>query len=202
MNLSTDDLPENSDSLTVQYLPLIRRIVYQLHRKFGKKHDVDDMLSEAIIAALVAEKRYDPEKGKFGNFIQQAVTGAVIRSITSTSTKHQHTLNRIYTYIDEYIVEHKKIPSIDMTLEALHIPAVAYKRALRNSEELVKLSLTAMQDATDEVEDSMLEDIADAIEKLQPKLRTEVYRMLQGLSYNTGLYGKAVKQLREVLTTN
>ncbi len=182
-------------SYTLQYLPMVESITRKLHNRFRRQHDYEDMRSEAIIAALQAEKKYDPTKAKFGMFIRKYVEGAIIRSITTVTNRQHVNLAKIYGYINKYLTEHDKVPSLNMVLDELGIDKEAYDKAMVSTHVIQ----VPYDDVAHERFDGDTEDLYDAVNRLSDPYRDAVISMLEDRSYSKSRYRSAIKQLKEML---
>jgi len=179
-------------------MPFIQGYVRKLYHRFAKRYAYDDMLQEAFIAALLAEKRYDPEKGDFSSFIKKPIDGAVIRSVTTTTSKQQTLLLRVYKYVEEYSAEHSEIPSIEMALQHLKIDWIDYERAFHSAEHLYRVPIDEIVlESSDDP--SEIEDLHDGIERLPKKYRRIMLNYLADKPYSESGYKTALKKLKEIM---
>jgi len=185
-------------SYTLQYKPFIEGLTRKLHRRFAERYDYEDMLSEAMIASLIAEKKYDPERSEFSGFVKKYVEGAVIRSVTTTSSRKQNLLVKVYKWLDDYAEEHGAIASIEMALTILHIKQRDYDNALGASEHIYRVPLDDVTPIAEENLQVSLE-LHDAVEKLPMKYRNTVQNYLADRPYNAEIYKTAVKKLKEIM---
>ena len=183
--------------LTVKYTPMIVNVAQKLHRAFGRKHDLQDLISEGVLAALQAERTYDPKRGEFSTYIRLRTRGAILSSITNTSSKHQRVLDKVHRYLDTYSIENGAIPSITMALKALGISKSSYNTALAASEARDRLSLDAVNQSDVSIDDS--EDLEDAIEHLPVREKVAIQNMLADKRYNQKVYECAVKKLKGIM---
>ena len=187
----------SSGFYTVQYEPFITNFVRNLYYKFGQRFDYDDMLSVATIASLEAEDRYDPDVGSFSSFVRKPIEGAVIRSISTTSSKQQSLLIKVFSYIDKYAYEHEEIPDIVMVLAELKIKPEDYERALSASD---TIHVVPMEDAyTQESDNHEFEDLYDGIDRLPEKYRIVVERFMDDKPYSQAMLTTAIQKLKQIM---
>ena len=188
----------NYGDYTLQYMPMIRRAAMSVHRAFSKTHDISDLVAEGVIASLQAEKTYDPGRGKFGTFIRLRAKGAMINSVTTTSSKHQRILDRVFKYLDTYAEAEGAIPSLEMALEHLGIRRDKYNAALSASESVAGLVLDITTDSTS-TRDGVMEDVYDSIHRLPKADRTVLIDMLADKKHNQKALAVAVEKLKIIM---
>ena len=184
-------------SYTLQYRPFIENLTRRIHERFGQRYSYEDMLSEALLASVAAEKRYDPERSDYSSFIRRTLEGAIIRSVTSTTSKQQSLLLKVYRWVDEYAGTHDAIPSIGMALEALDITKASYEKALEASDHLYRIPMEDVGGI--EVPSEDLEELYDAVERLPTKYRLQAQQYLEGKPCDSRALKTIVKRLKEIM---
>lgn len=75
--VNPDSLPSGHSTATLQRL--VARAVTRLQRRWTiKPQDYDDALQEALVAAIEADRAYDPAKGKWRRWVALRAEGAVL----------------------------------------------------------------------------------------------------------------------------
>jgi len=182
---------------TVQYLPFIEGRVKKLSNRFGQRYDYDDMLSVATLASLLAEASYDPERSEFSGYIKKHIDGAVIRSVTTSSSKQQSLLINVYRWIETYTDEHDAVPSIGMALKALNIVESDYLKATASSEYLFRVPMDDVDPVSEPSEDTA--ELEDAIARLPRKYRRVVEAYLEDRPFNQSVYKTALTKLKQLI---
>jgi DNA-directed RNA polymerase specialized sigma subunit len=177
-------------------MPFIENFVRKLHRRYANHGEYEELLSEAILASLHAEKRYDPDKGKFSAYARRFIEGAVIKSITKLGTKQQHVLNKVYKALDKYVAEHNAIPNIEVILESIGVTKEAYEAATIN-EYTQEVYFGDIPEVPVDVDTYY--DLYMNIDKLPEKWRLTIYDVLADRPYNTSVYKTAIRKLKDMM---
>ncbi len=133
-------------SLTEQYDGWIKKITRRMFDKFRGFYPYEDLLGVAYVAAVEAERTYDPERAKFSAYIKPRIEGAIVRSASNISNSQHSTLQEIYKFIDDYMIKHGRIPAQHIILQHVGI-----------SED----KFIALLDATLQVTEVSIDDISE-----------------------------------------
>lgn len=70
---------EDRDALILNYLPLVKKIVYKMMPSYSKYVDLDDLVGSGIMGLIHAVDRFDPGKGvPFESFAYLRIKGEII----------------------------------------------------------------------------------------------------------------------------
>lgn len=70
---------EDRDALILNYLPLVKKIVYKMVPSYSKYVDLDDLMGSGIMGLMHAVDRFDPDKGvPFESFAYLRIKGEII----------------------------------------------------------------------------------------------------------------------------
>ena len=183
---------------TVKYLPFIENHTRKLYNRFAQRYDYEDLLSEATLAALLAEKIYKPEVSEFSSYIRKRIEGAVIRSVSSTSSKQQSLLMKIYKWVEDYTEKTEAIPSIDMALHATGINHGDYKKALASADNIYRVPMDEVVMVSEDMGEE-LNDVMDAVSRLPKKYNNAINNYLADRSYSQFTLKTAVIKIKDIL---
>lgn len=86
------------NSLVVQYLPLIHRIVSQINLKHTH-YDREDLIQIGVMGLIEAYKRYDSEKGvPFQHYAKWRIRGAILDELRKSGKVSRGKMDRINAY--------------------------------------------------------------------------------------------------------
>ena len=201
--------------LAMRYVGMVKNIALQVRGVYSSFAQVDDIVSEGLLALLGAVDKFEPEKGvKFETFVSKRIRGAVIdlarrqdwvpRSVRRRAREIDQVGNELFTTLGRY-------PTDAEMSDRLGISAEQYQRdlasaALRNLLSLESLFEEGERDSpelagdqgSDRPEESFLrqelmETLAQAIASLRENEQTVV-----SLYYQKNLSMKEIAQVMEV----
>lgn len=83
--------------ITTTHLPMLHSLAWQYHRKTGI--DVNELYSEACLAAVKIDHKFDPEKGCLSTFVYTAIRHKLLKYITEQIHKNGRPIkNEIVSY--------------------------------------------------------------------------------------------------------
>lgn len=82
--------PEMEQSLMLQYLPLVKRIVRQLSLQANQVLDRDDMEQIGLVGLLEALRRYGTPDENFGSFAKLRIRGAILDELRRQDWRPRH----------------------------------------------------------------------------------------------------------------
>ena len=202
--------------LVLRYEGLIKSAALQIRGVYSSFAQVDDIVSEGILALLSAVDKFDPEKGiKFETYVSKRIRGAVIdlarrqdwvpRSVRRKARNIDQASSELFSELGRY-------PTDREMAEKLGVTQNQYQEDLANSSMCNVLSLDALfedreQNGGAEVPDGgldsrpedamlrqeMLETLTKAIASLRENEQTVI-----SLYYHKNLSMKEIAQVMEV----
>lgn len=134
-SISKDSQNVDFGSYTLKYLPFI---LTRVSKKCAQHHHIysfDSMLDEALMAALIAEKRYKPELGyDFTTYAKYDIDGALNSFVSSLSNTQMVLYKKVLKFIASYSAEHGKHPSKASIIKGLKISDEKYVHLLQDLE--------------------------------------------------------------------
>lgn len=120
---------------TLKYLPFILKRVNKKYIQHHRRYSYEDLLDEALLASLVAEKRYKPELGyDFSTYSKYDIEGALSTFTSSLSNTQLTLFNKLIKFIDSYSSKNGKHPSKTSILSGLKISEEKYNNLLQDLE--------------------------------------------------------------------
>lgn len=173
---STDNIaPIELGERTLKYLPFILARVKKSHIRHHRRYTFEELLDEAILASLVAEKRYKPELGwDFSTYAKFDIEGALTRFTSSLSNTQLVLFSKLTKFINKYSAETGKHPSKESIIKGLNISEEKYKHLLQDLEPPIIVPYTKVSDnseMTEEVELGLEEAVQESDIMIQDILR-------------------------------
>jgi len=169
----------STGELTLKHKGWIQKVTRKIWSKMGKAHSFEDLLSIAYIAALEAEKVYNPDKAKFSTYIKPRIEGALTRSISNISNHQHKLLIKMYAFIDRYVEKHERVPAQHIILKHLDINEKQFLNLIDTINEQI-IGLDTVEDT--EIANTLdMDTIAefDKVERLVKLLPPKEYAMVQ-----------------------
>lgn len=152
--------------LTLKYLPFILTRVKKAHVKHYRRYSFDELLEEALLASLMAEKRYNPKLGwDFSTYAKYDVEGALTKFTSSLSNTQLVLYNKMIKFIEKYSSETGKHPSKASILKGLSISEEKYTHLLQDLEPPILVPYMRIQEDSigqEEVEQGMEDAVQES----------------------------------------
>lgn len=152
--------------LTLKYLPFILTRVKKAHIKNHRRYTFEELLEEALLASLVAEKRYKPKLGwDFSTYAKYDIEGALTRFTSSLSNTQLALYNKMVKFIEKYSAETGKHPSKDSILKGLSISDETYTHLLQDLEPPILVPYMRIQEDSigqEEIEQGLEEALQES----------------------------------------
>lgn len=215
---------EGYGGLTIKYLPFILNTVKKRHVKCNMKYTYEELLDEALLASLIAEKRYKPELGyDFTTYAKFDINGALTTYTTNLTKTQLQLFIKLVKFVDKYSATNGKHPSKASILKGLKISEERYVHLIQDLVPPSIVPYISMQDNGEEVEVGVQEDESDSevlvndilkiISNLEPPLKDIIeMSVVQELSIDSiatylkvpkataqGLIDSAKAELRDIL---
>lgn len=192
-----------TQSLTEQYDGWIKKITRRMFNKFRGFYPYEDLLGVAYVAAVEAERTYDPERAKFSAYIKPRIEGAIIRSASNISNNQHNTLQEIYKFIDDYMIAHGRIPAQHIILQHVGISEEKFLALLDATLQVVEVPI---DDITEQESDDMDLDtlaeyqrVMEIISTMSKQKRDRIAEFLDDPSVDPSKIQDIIKNVRSNL---
>jgi len=191
-------------TLVEQYSPFIKGLTGKLYVKYGKRYDYEDILSVAYIAAIEAEKTFDPKIGEFSSYIRPAIERAVINNVLEITTDQLDLLMKAYKFINHHVKVEEVTPSITTIAKALDTSEEILLSLFAKVEHRKTVSYESIEvigDEEDVFELSLVtEEVMAALNKIKPEYKQALMdKYVYEKSTSTYTITQALKAVRKHL---
>lgn len=188
---------EGFGEMTLKYLPFILTKAKKKYLQCNMKFTYDELLDEALLAALTAEKRYNKDLGyDFTTYAQYDIDGALSTYTSSLSNTQLVLFRKLSKFIDNYAADTGKHPSKESIIKGLKISEEKYTHLVQDLVPPMVLPYMSIQEDGDETELGIQEDMTDGeilindilkiIENLEPELKSIIeMSVIQELSIDS-----------------
>jgi len=166
-------------TLTLQYQGWIQKITRGIWNKMGLAYPYEDLLSMAYIAALEAEKVFDPTKAKFSTYVKPRIEGALTRAVSNISYTQHKILIRMYAFITTYSEEYGRVPAQHIILKHLEISERQFLNLIDTvNEQIVELDTVTEIESSNGMDMDTLAEY-EKVNKLIHKLPKKEFELVQ-----------------------
>lgn len=154
---------EGYGQLTIKYLPFILNTVKKKHVKCNMKYTYEELLDEALLASLIAEKRYKPELGyDFTTYAKFDINGALTTYTTNLTKTQLELFVKLVKFVDKYSAANGKHPSKSSILKGLKISEERYTHLIQDLVPPTIIPYINVQDNGEESEIGIQDDESDS----------------------------------------
>ena len=137
-----DDAPEE---VVTNYLPLVKRMARQLHRRLPSGNDLDALVNSGVVGLLEALERYDPERRvSFHLYARHRIYGEMIQCLRSLDwmSRSIRAWGRRVSAVRRQLAENLcREATSEEVAQALQLPLPAYHKLAYRMAEQTWLSL-------------------------------------------------------------
>lgn len=181
----------------------IHKLTRKICNKYRGYHDYEDLLSVAFVAAVEAEKRFNPDKGEFSSYIRPRVEGALLKYASNLTVAQHRLLRSVYKFIEEFYEKHAMYPTQETIIKALGTTRDKLHAILTLSEKSAKqVPEEVLEDASIDCNLDMLsefENVMQAVSRLPKKHRDKINAFLLDPSQSEDSIKEQLRLLRGML---